>query len=134
MASRWTTSFVLLCLTVVVPLSAHHSLSAEFDMNRTVTVTGVITKLDWTNPHIWIYLDMQTPTRRDVGWGIQSGPPHALFTKGVDTAVLAIGTRVTVEGFPALKPNSRTISGISLTLPGGKQLDIRDTMFIRPRQ
>ena len=127
MTIRWTALFAFLCVTAVVPVSAHHSMSAEFDMNRTVTITGVITKLDWTNPHIWIYLDSQTVARRDIGWGIESAPPGGLKAKGIDTAALPIGTRVTVEGFPSINPNVRTLSGISLTMPGGKQLDIRDT-------
>ena len=127
MTMRWTILFALLCVTTVVTIPAHHSMSQEFDVNRHVTATGVITKVDWANPHIWIYLDMQTPTRRDIGWGIQSAPPGGLKAKGVTASSLPIGTRVTVEGFPSLRPGVRTLSGISLTLPDGKLLDIRDT-------
>ena len=118
----------MLSLTLVAaPVSAHHSMSKEFDLTRHVTVSGVITKVDWTNPHIWIYLDNQTPGKNNVGWGIEGAPPHGLSRRGTNAAAMPIGTRVTVEGFPAVTPNTRKISGITLTLPDGKKIDIRDS-------
>ena len=133
MTIRRTTVFFLWGLAViVVPVSAHHSMSAEFDLSRHVTVSGIITGLDWTNPHVWIFLDNQTPGKSDVGWGIEAAPPGALSKRGMIPAALPIGTRITVEGFQTIKPNSRKISGITLTLPDGKQLNIRDSLNWAP--
>ena len=134
MRFRLRTVVVLLSLAAIaVPISAHHSMNREVDTNRRVVVTGVITKVDWTNPHVWIYLDVQVAGKSDIGWGIESAPPNGLQTQGITASALAVGTRVTVEGFPALNSNVRRVAGISLTLPDGKQLDIRDTWSVVER-
>src|SRR5262249_10695730 len=106
MTIRWTTVSVVLGLTAIAaPVWAHHSMSKEYDLSRHVTVTGVITKLDWTNPHVWIYLGSGSPGQNDV-WGIEAAPPHELRRKGIAVTSLSIGERIRVEGFPTLTPNS----------------------------
>jgi hypothetical protein len=127
MRIRCTAVMVLFSLAAIAaPVLAHHSMSKEFDTSRHVTLTGVITKVDWTNPHVWIYLNAQDADQNSVGWKIESAPPGGLQRKGIDKATLPVGTRVTVDGFPAIVSNNKSIAGVSLNLPNGKQLDIQD--------
>ena len=115
---------VALLLTATSAL-AHHSNSA-FDPEKVVVLKGTVTQWLWTNPHVWIYLNAQDADQNSVGWKIESAPPGGLQRKGIDKATLPVGTRVTVDGFPAIVSNNKSIAGVSLNLPNGKQLDIQD--------
>jgi len=74
---RWTAAAVLLC---ALPVLAHHSFSAEFDAGKTMTLRGTISKVDWVNPHIWVYIDVKDDTGKTTTWALQSLPP--LFFRG----------------------------------------------------
>ena len=66
-------------LSVVTPLLAHHSFAAEFDRDKVVTMRGWVTKVEWTNPHVWFYINVKDEkTGRMVNWGFEMGPPHGL--------------------------------------------------------
>jgi len=81
-----------------VRLLAHHSFSAEFDVDKPIRVTGVVTKLEWTNPHAWFYVDVKDESGKVVNWGWELGSPNGLIRTGWTRNSLKIGTEVTVEG------------------------------------
>ena len=88
-------------LTFSYPALAHHAFSAVFDGDKPVEVKGVVTKLELTNPHSWLYLDVKGADGKVVNWGFEFGAPFSLKEKGVTKATFAAGTEVTVQGFRA---------------------------------
>jgi hypothetical protein len=86
----------LLLTTAVV--SAHHSFSAEFDLDKPIRLTGVVTKLEWTNPHAWFYIDVKDDSGKVTNWGWELGSPNGLLRTGWTRNSLKVGTEVTVEG------------------------------------
>ena len=110
-----------LLLVAGAPLFAHHSPGVEFDMGKPMTVTGVVTKLEWMNPHIWFYVDVKDENGKVVNWAFQGGPPAFLVRSGWTKNALKPGDQVTVQGFPA-KDGSNNASSRSVTLPDGKKV------------
>jgi hypothetical protein len=106
----------------VVPLAAHHSFAAEFDAAKPITLRGYVTKIEWTNPHVWIYMDVKDDTGKKTNWGFEMGPPHLLQGSGWNREKLNLGDELIVEGSRAKngtnKMNARTVkfaaTGISL--------------------
>jgi hypothetical protein len=81
-----------------LPVEAHHAFSAEFDADKPVKLTGSVTKLDWTNPHAWIYLDVKDASGKVVNWGFELASPNGLMRNGWTRFSLKPGDVVTVEG------------------------------------
>jgi hypothetical protein len=100
---------------------AHHSFAAEFDADEPITLTGIVTKVEWTNPHVWFYINVQDEETGEVtNWGAELGPPHGLQRRGWRRNTLAIGTQVTVEGFLARNGSPRVNArNVTLTTTGG---------------
>jgi hypothetical protein len=92
------------------PLVAHHSEAAEYDSNKPVKVTGVITKVEWLNPHVWFYVDVKDEGGKVTTWGFSNAPPGALLRRGITKEALKVGAEVTVEGARA-KDGSNNASG-----------------------
>ena len=74
------------------PLCAHHAFAAEFDGNRPIKLRGTVTRLDWINPHSWIYIDVKGPDGKVVGWMIEGGSPNALLRLGFTKDALPVGS------------------------------------------
>jgi Family of unknown function (DUF6152) len=106
-------------LMTAVPALAHHSFAAEYDVNKKVTLTGTVTKLDWLNPHIWIYLDVKDDSGKVAKWQCEGGPPNTLTRNGWTKSSLKPGDTVTISGVMA-KDASNTCSSRVVKLPDGR--------------
>ena len=105
----------------VVPLSAHHAFAAEFDANKQVKFEATVTKMEWTNPHVWIHVDVKKPDGTVEAWAFEAGTPNVLFRRGFTKNSLLPGTKIVVDGYRA-KDGSRRANGRDVTLPDGKKL------------
>jgi len=105
--------FAIGLLLAAVPAVAHHSFSAEFDSTKPITLKGFVTKIDWANPHVWIYLNVKDEKGATNNWGFEMGPPHLLQGQGWTRTSLKIGDEVEVEGSMAKngskKMNARSV-------------------------
>jgi hypothetical protein len=98
---------------------AHHSFNQEFDITQPMTLKGTLTKIEWNNPHGWIYLDVKGPDGKVVNWSIEAGSPNALFRRGLRKTDFPIGTEVLVDGYRA-KDGTPTVNGITLKFADGR--------------
>jgi len=112
----------LLAAVISVPAFAHHSISAEFDSNRPVTFTGTVTKIEWTNPHIYTHVEVKEPDGKVVEYRVEGGPPNALYRAGWRKDTLKIGEKVTVSGLRAKIATSTNIGVATLTTADGKRV------------
>ena len=100
---------------------AHHSFAAEFDRDRTITVTGTVQKLEWTNPHARIYVEGKDETGKLQVWDFELGPPNGLMRNGWNRNSLKQGHQVTVEGFRS-KQSDKVANARTVKLPDGRQV------------
>jgi len=104
-----------------VQLSAHHAFAAEFDANKPVNFKGTVTKMEWTNPHTWLHVDVKKADGAVENWAIEAGTPNVLFRRGFTKESLLPGTEIVIDGYQA-KDGSHRANGRNLTLPNGKML------------
>jgi hypothetical protein len=100
-----------------VPILAHHSFAAEYD-SKEITLTGVITKVEWTNPHIYFYIDVKDAAGNVVNWAVEGYPPNTLKRTGFTRDDLKVGDTVTVTAYSA-KDSANRVAGREVTFPGG---------------
>jgi hypothetical protein len=98
----------VIALVASAPAVAHHAFSAEFDSEKPTTKAGLVTKIEWTNPHIWFYLDVTGESGVTENWGFEMGPPHLIQARGWTRTTMNIGDEVTVEG--SLARNGQNIT------------------------
>jgi Family of unknown function (DUF6152) len=104
-----------------VPVVAHHAFSAEFDGTKPVTLNGTVTKMEWINPHSWLYMDVKGSNGKVTNWAIEGGAPNALLRRGWNRTSLPAGTKVSVQGFQA-KDGSFRANGRDITFADGSKL------------
>ena len=108
---------LVLSLTLMsATLSAHHSFAAQYDVNKSVTIEGTVTKVEWMNPHVYFYLDVETEGRV-VNYGVENGPPTRLFRQGWQPDTLKAGDIVTVAGSLA-RDGSPLVNASTVTMNG----------------
>jgi len=117
--------FALLTFSFVVPTLGHHSVSREFDETKATTIQGVITKVEWTNPHVWITLDARTANGSSVTWRIEIAAPVALGRAGFEKSFIDLTKSYSMEVWPAFD-GSRHANGRTLTLSDGRVFDVSD--------
>ena len=111
-----------LLIAAAFPVSAHHSFSAEFDVDKPVKLEGTVVKMDWVNPHTWLYIDVKKPDGTVEHWQVEGGAPGVLLRNGWTKNTLAEGTRVIVNGHQA-KDGAFRANSTNIEFPDGRKLD-----------
>jgi DNA/RNA endonuclease YhcR with UshA esterase domain len=106
---------------LAAPAVAHHSAIAEYDLEKPVKVSGTVTRVEWSNPHIWFYVDVKNADGTVTNWGFSGGAPGVLQRRGVSRTALKPGDQVVVQGYRA-KDGSFNGSGDTVTFPDGRRV------------
>jgi Family of unknown function (DUF6152) len=102
-----------------LPVEAHHSFAAEYDATKAIRITGVISKVEWTNPHSYLYIDVKDDHGNLVTWTCEGGAPNTLSRRGFTKNAIKIGDTVTIDGYGA-KDGSRLMDARRITLSDGR--------------
>jgi hypothetical protein len=119
--ARGTALFAVAALAAAIPAYAHHSFAAEFDGSRSVRLTGTITRIEWSNPHSYFYIDVKDDKGAVVNWGCEGAGPGALTRRGWKKGDVKLGDTLIVDGYPA-KDGSHLIDARRVTLPDGRSV------------
>jgi Family of unknown function (DUF6152) len=112
---------VAVLLLIPISVAAHHAFAAEFDRAKPVKVQGTVVKVEWTNPHIWVYVDTKDEKGSVVRWQCEGGSPNTLTRQGWTKDSLKQGDQVTIDGYRA-KDGSNTCNSSAVMLADGKRL------------
>ncbi len=102
-------------------LAAHHSFAAQYDRSKPITLKGVVTRMEWANPHIYFYVDVTDPVGKSANWAIEGGAPSTLYRAGWRKDSAKVGDLVTVDGFLA-RDGSKLVNMQSALLADGRSL------------
>ena len=102
-------------------VAAHHAFAAEFDANKKITLEGSISKMEWVNPHAWLWIDVKGKDGKIEKWALEFGPPNALFRRGWRKNSLPAGAKVVAVGYLA-KDGRKVANADQVTLPDGRTL------------
>ena len=112
---------ICVALLAVCPVLGHHSFSAEFDGTKPIEIKGVVTKIEWANPHVYFYIDVRDENGTVENWGCETNGPGGLLRQGWKRDSLKVGDQVTVNGYRA-KDGSRLADARHVTLPDGRRI------------
>jgi hypothetical protein len=121
MKTKLVVSLAGLLISAALPMLAHHSFAAEFDDSKKVALKGAVVKVEWMNPHIWLYVDAKDESGKTVRWQCEGGPPNTLTRNGWTKDALKEGDTIVIDGFRA-KDGSNTCNARSVTLPTGQKV------------
>ncbi len=113
---------------LVAPALAHHPFAAEFDKDKPIHLTGTVSKVDWTNPHAFVYVDAKENDGHIANWTIELGGPNALERRGWTKTSLKNGDQITVNGWQA-RDESHRGNANTIMLPNGKELNAASSYF-----
>ena|SRR5206468_7689553 len=119
---------VTVMLMSVKPMTAHHSFDAEYDSKKTITISGYVTKLDWVNPHAFVFIDTKDESGAVKNFKVEMGPPYALTRGGWKRDSVKIGDKITVQGAALAKDGSHAAGSEQTTfmiLTDGQKLSMR---------
>jgi hypothetical protein len=111
----------IFALLAAMPALAHHSFSAEFDGGKLIELKGVVTRIDWANPHVYFYIDVKDDKGNTTNWGCEAASPGSLHRQGWNRDSLKVGDAVTVGGYPA-RDGSKLADARRVTLPDGRRI------------
>ena len=121
MKAKFAVWATCLGLWIAAPVLAHHSFSAEFDATKSVTLQGVVSKVEWANPHVYFYVDVKEASGANTTWACETGGPNTLIRQGWKHDSMKVGDRVTVIGYLA-KDGSKTADARQVTLADGRKV------------
>jgi len=124
--------FAVLILALVIPVLAHHSFSAEYDVNKPVKLKGVVTKVDWMNPHVYFYIDVEDEHGKVSNWACEMGPPAGLQRSGWTKNTIKFGDELIVDGSLA-KDGAKQVNARTVTVAAtGKRLGAASSQTTTP--
>jgi Family of unknown function (DUF6152) len=109
-------------LLAQLPLLAHHSFSAVFDLKKPIKLSGTVTKLEWQNPHTWFYIDVKDENGKVSNWGMEMGSPNLLIRSGWIKSALSVGDQVSVEGYQAKDGSNNGNAEVVILAKTGQRL------------